>query len=170
MEIDTSDRRSLDITEQEVRKGDKDLSIPLSVKCEQEQSTNVKIQTESNRSKLNDTLSPAIWPTYADLIEDTPQIDEADLEQEDEFQLAQREVIIDKVELEKVLTQAVSVTRGCSVLALMDLYGQLSRVVMKYSRTHDRHNLPQELQREISRFQETQKRPATSSTCSNTAS
>lgn len=166
MDVDLPERKNL---EQEIKKGDKDLSVPLSVKCDQEQ-TNTRINSDSNRSKLNETLSPAIWPTFADLIEDTPQIEDADGEDPDaENQQTQRDVNIDRTELEKVLTQAVSVTRGCSVLSLMDLYGQLNRVSIKYVRSYDRNNLPQELQREISRFQEIQKRPTSSSSLNSNA-
>lgn len=145
----------------EVKKSNKDLSTPLSVKCDQEQKLTSPVassQQDTSRNKLNDTLSPAIWPTFADLIEDTPQIEDTE-DDELEAQGDHKDVEIDNKELENMLTQAVSVTKGCSLLSLMDLYGQLNRVVIKYSRTHDRNNLPQELEKEISRFQETQKRP-----------
>lgn len=55
----------------------------------------------------------------------------------------QTKVIIDAKELDIVLEKAVSATRGCSILSLMDLYGQLSRVINNYSRTCERKMLPQ---------------------------
>lgn len=152
------------LQERERKKCDKDLSVPLTVKCDQDLSNvNKKSNQDSVQHKPNDTLSPAIWPTIADLFDDAPQIEDADLEDCVESQKDQIAVTVDRTELECVLSQAVSVTRGCSVVSLMDLYGQLSRVVVKYSRTHDRINLPQELQREITRFQEVQKRPGSGS-------
>lgn len=149
---------------QERRKSDKDLSVPLTVKCDQDLSNvNMRTPQGSMQSKPYETLSPAIWPTFADLIDDTPQIEDTEIEDNEESQREHYEVTVDRTELERVLSQAVSVTRGCSVLSLMDLYGQLNRVVVKYSRTHERNNLPQELQREITRFQDIQKRPGSSS-------
>lgn len=159
---DTENRIS---EEQDKRKSDKDLSVPLSVKCDQEQVLTSPAKPEQSRScsskSLSETLSPAIWPTFAELFDDAPQIDE-ELDDQQDQQQGQCHVTIDEKELEKVLTQAVNVTRGCSVLALMDLYGQLNRVVMKYAKTTDRNSLPQELCREITRFQDIQKRPHSS--------
>lgn len=137
-----------------------EVASPLSIKCSPEKKTD-SASTQCSPSKLNDTLSPAIWPTFADLIEDTPQIEDED--DELDSQTEKIEVIINKNELENCLTQAVNVTKGCSLLSLLDLYGQLNRVILKYCRTNERNNLPQELNREVNRFQETQKRPSTSS-------
>lgn len=57
--------------------------------------------------------------------------------------LDQKQVVIDEEELQKALQQAINMSIGCSVLSLMDLYGQLSRVVTRYSRTNERKLLPQ---------------------------
>lgn len=154
--------------EQEKKKIDKE-SIPLSPKCQQEIVTSPVTKTACKSG--NETFNPAIWPSFADLLEDTPHVEDDELNDngKDE-QMEENKVFVDRGELEKVLTQAVSITRGCSVMALMDLYGQLNRVVVKNSRMTDRNSLPQELNREIIRFQEIQKRPQVSSRCETPAS
>nr|CAD7574190.1 unnamed protein product [Timema californicum] len=63
-------------------------------------------------------------------------------------------VEVDRSELKHLLTQAVKITKKCPVEMLVELYVQLSKVVAKYSNKWNRTTLPQDLEKEMLRFQQ----------------
>ncbi|XP_046386414.1 ATPase family AAA domain-containing protein 2-like [Ischnura elegans] len=63
-------------------------------------------------------------------------------------------VRIDRDRLEKLVNQAVNITEGCTLHAILILHSKLLHSISKYKDTLDRMNLPQELEENLEKFEE----------------
>ncbi|KAK7872821.1 hypothetical protein R5R35_006699 [Gryllus longicercus] len=64
-----------------------------------------------------------------------------------------KEVVISVEKLHKLMEKTVQLTNGCPVESLIELYMQYRKCVTHFSRLWDRTSLPQELDKELERFQ-----------------
>lgn len=64
-----------------------------------------------------------------------------------------KSVVIDRDKLKGLLVKTVNITKRCPVETLIELHVQLNKCVLKYSKSLDRTSLPQELEKELDRFQ-----------------
>lgn len=125
-------------------------TTPLTVNCDiQNSKSDSSNLLQSPRRRLSDILSPS---ELLDNPLDFDDVDEALYESASDVTSTLKQIECSHIELEKALETAVRITEGLSLVSLLDLYNQLSRVVKKFSRLHTRTNLPRELMKELARF------------------
>jgi SpoVK/Ycf46/Vps4 family AAA+-type ATPase len=73
---------------------------------------------------------------------------------ENQTDLGTRTVEIDVDELKRLLSRAVEITNYCQVETLVELYFQLNKCVVRHNKSWTRMTLPQELGKELRRFEE----------------
>ncbi|CAH1164178.1 unnamed protein product [Phaedon cochleariae] len=130
---------------------DNEITTPLTIDCDSSgaRKSNASSPLQSPKRRLSDLLSPS---ELLDNPLDFDDVEEALNENVSENIKNRKPIECPLAELEKVLDKAVDITDGCSLVTLLDLYNQLSRIIKSYSRTTSRNSLPKELSKELARF------------------
>ncbi|CAG9830242.1 unnamed protein product [Diabrotica balteata] len=147
----TSDNATSGIKDTPTGRTSGNSTAPLTVNCDMNSSMKADMSghLQSPKRRLSDILSPS---ELLDNPLDFDDVDEALNESVGGSTSNSKSIEISHSELEKTLEMAVKITEGLSLISLLDLYNQLSRVVKKFSRTPIRTTLPKELLRELARF------------------
>ncbi|XP_023313118.1 ATPase family AAA domain-containing protein 2 isoform X1 [Anoplophora glabripennis] len=142
---------SSDITTEPQQEGSRrtsETTAPLTINCDTQPQKMDHILLQSPKRRLSDLLSPS------ELLDNPLDFDDVDQALNETVSEVSKTKAIEcsQPELERVLEQTVKLTEGYSLVPLLDLHNQLSRIIKRYSRTHIRTTLPKELTQELSRF------------------
>uniref|UniRef100_A0AAR5NYI6 Bromo domain-containing protein n=1 Tax=Dendroctonus ponderosae TaxID=77166 RepID=A0AAR5NYI6_DENPD len=123
-----------------------DTNTTLSINCDNHKEVSSSHMTRSTDKMSCDLLSPS------ELLDIPLYFDEIDQALHENGTEKSKPIECSETDLEKLLDQIVKGTEGFSLSQLLDLYNQFGDIIKKFSKTHIRHPLPNELLKEYLRF------------------
>ncbi|KAH1015165.1 hypothetical protein HUJ05_012934 [Dendroctonus ponderosae] len=123
-----------------------DTNTTLSINCDNHKEVSSSHMTRSTDKMSCDLLSPS------ELLDIPLYFDEIDQALHENGTEKSKQIECSETDLEKLLDQIVKGTEGFSLSQLLDLYNQFGDIIKKFSKTHIRHPLPNELLKEYLRF------------------